>query len=203
MISDFIKKYDELFWDFKTCTPWELLIYLNATLDKVLDNLPDDFDLEDGVAIHKSAFVEKSAIVKGPAYIGPQCYIGSNTCLRGGVFFTNEVKIGNGCEVKSSIIFDGSALAHFNFVGDSIIGSNVNFEAGSIVCNHYNERVEKSIIAMWEGTVINTNVTKFGALVGDNTKVGANAVLSPGTILHKDSIIKRLQLIEQNPLFNE
>lgn len=44
-----------------------------------------------------------------------------------------------------------------------------------------------------------TGVEKFGALVGDNTKVGANAVLSPGTLLVQHSVVKRLELVTQVP----
>ena len=91
----------------------------------------------------------------------------------------------------------GSALAHFNFVGDSLIGSYVNMEAGSIIANHYNERLDKTIYVMLNKKKMKIEVTKFGALVGDHSKIGANAVLSPGTILLPESVIKRLELIEQ------
>ena len=107
------------------------------------------------------------------------------------------MKIGAGCEIKQSIIFSETAIAHFNYVGNSIIGSNVNFEAGSVAANHYNERKDKTISVLYNGNVIQTNVEKFGSLVGDDSKIGANAVLSPGTILSKNSIVGRLELVEQ------
>ncbi|SDZ08896.1 hypothetical protein SAMN05444397_103381 [Flavobacterium aquidurense] len=44
---------------------------------------------------------------------------------------------------------------------------------------------------------VETKTDKFGSIVGDNSKIGANAVLSPGTILEKCSIVKQLELIEQ------
>ena len=50
-----------------------------------------------------------------------------------------SVKIGPSSEVKSSIICFETAIAHLNYIGNSIIGQNVNFEAGSIAANHYNE----------------------------------------------------------------
>jgi hypothetical protein len=50
---------------------------------------------------------------------------------------------------------------------------------------------------MIDNKKINTGIEKFGALVGDYSKIGANAVLSPGTILPPKSIVKRLSLIEQ------
>ena len=95
------------------------------------------------------------------------------------------------------MIFGYSSIAHFNFIGDSIIGQHVNFEAGSITANHFNEREDKTIFVKSEGVIINTKVQKFGSLVGDYSKIGANAVLSPGTLLDKKSIVKRLELVEQ------
>jgi len=85
----------------------------------------------------------------------------------------------------------------FNFIGDSIIGSDVNFEAGSITANHFNERNDKRIFIKHNSDLIETNSTKFGSLVGDGSKVGANAVLSPGTILPKNTLVKRLELVDQ------
>lgn len=98
---------------------------------------------------------------------------------------------------KTAVIFDNSSIAHFNFIGNSVIGRNVNFEAGSITVNHYNERKNKQIFATHLGKLMDTQTEKFGSLVGDNSKIGANAVLSPGTILEMNSIVKRLELIEQ------
>ena len=112
-------------------------------------------------------------------------------------FFLDEhVRIGPGVEVKTSFIFSNSALAHFNFVGDSIVGSHVNMEAGAVIANHYNERKDKAIRAYLNGKVYETGLEKFGALIGDRCKIGANAVLSPGTVLPADTIVKRLQLVE-------
>lgn len=107
------------------------------------------------------------------------------------------MKIGPGCEIKQSILFDNTAIAHFNYVGNSIIGHHTNFEAGSICANHFNERQDKRIFITYKNELLDTKTEKFGSLVGDHSKIGANAVLSPGTILDKNSIVKRLELIEQ------
>ena len=112
-------------------------------------------------------------------------------------FLDNNVRIGPSSEIKSSIICAETAIAHLNYIGNSIVGQNVNFEAGSIAANHYNERSNKRILVKWNDEVIDIEVEKFGAVVGDNSKIGANGVLSPGTILPKNSIVKRLELIEQ------
>jgi bifunctional N-acetylglucosamine-1-phosphate-uridyltransferase/glucosamine-1-phosphate-acetyltransferase GlmU-like protein len=115
--------------------------------------------------VHPDAVLEPGAIIKPPGVIG--------------------VTVGPGVEVKSSLIGPGSALAHFNFVGDSILGADVNLEAGAVIANHWNERPD-------------TGRIKFGALIGDHCRIGANAVLSPGTILPPGTIVPRLALVDQS-----
>lgn len=177
--------------------PWEITHALSAILFERITEMGREYAIKEGVAIHETAQVEQGAILKAPAIVSEHCFIGANVLIRGGVYLGNSVRIGTGCEIKTSMIFSDSAIAHFNFIGDSIIGSHVNFEAGSITANHYNERENKLIAVIYNGTVIQTGVAKFGALVGDYSKIGANAVLSPGTILPPHSIVNRLQLIEQ------
>ena len=177
--------------------PWEMTNNLAAIIAEMIPQLNEDYIVDKGIAIHKSATVEQGAVLKAPVIIGMYCFIGANAYLRGGVYLDSGVKIGTGCEIKSSVIFSNSAIAHFNFIGDSIIGSQVNFEAGSITANHYNEKIDKNITVVYNSNILQTGVNKFGALVGDHSKIGANAVLSPGTILLPHSIVKRLELVDQ------
>ncbi len=196
-IDDFIQQFSIAFSNQKDWQPWEVTKNLSAILDQLILLLDDNYEVKDGIAIHKTAIIEHGVALKGPVIICENCFVGSNTCLRGGVYLAKSVVIGTGCEIKTSIIFSGSSIAHFNFIGDSIIGSSVNFEAGSLTANHFNERVDKKISVAFNSTIIATGTEKFGALVGDNSKVGANAVLSPGTLLNPGTIVKRLELIEQ------
>lgn len=81
---------------------------------------------------------------------------------------------------------------------DSIIGHDVNIEAGAILCNHYNEREDDTVFVHVDGQCISTLLHKFGSVVGDGCRIGANAVLSPGTLLKPYSIVRRLELVEQD-----
>lgn len=178
--------------------PWSIVAGLPRILELHMAGLDDAFSINGGIAIHKSARVDATAILKAPLVIDAEAYVGAYACLRGGVYIGKGSTVGHGAEVKSSVIMDHSAAAHFNFIGDSVIGSGVNFEAGSIVANHFNERTDKSILVTHHGMSVDTGVIKFGALVGDGSKIGANAVLSPGTILPKNSIVGRLELVDQS-----
>ncbi|MCB0629902.1 MAG: DapH/DapD/GlmU-related protein [Saprospiraceae bacterium] len=176
---------------------WAITHEIKAIVEQLICDLDHQYEVQNGIAIHKTALVEKGVTLKAPLIIGADCRIGAHAYFREGVFLDRSVKIGPGSEIKSSIICSNSAVAHLNYIGNSIIGSRVNFEAGSIAANHYNERSDKHISVKYRGEIIATGLTKFGSLVGDDSKIGANAVLSPGTILDKNSIVKRLELIEQ------
>ncbi len=192
--TDIIEQFPEL----SACPyPWQAIERIENLIRDAVSHLSGEYIIKDGVAIHTAARVDPAATILAPAIIAADSFVGLHSLLRGGVYVGRGSSIGPGCEVKHSLIGASTALAHFNFVGDSIIGSRVNFEAGSVTANHYNERHDKIISVMWDGKVIKTGITKFGACIGDDSKIGANAVTSPGTILSPRSIVRRLELIEQ------
>lgn len=178
--------------------PWLITQNLSSVLYELISALDSSFSVQEGIAIHASARVESGAVLKPPLILAANCFIGAHSYLRGGVFVADSVTIGPGCEIKSSVIATSTTIAHFNFIGDSLIGSHVNIEAGAVIANHHNDREDKRIIIYYEGQKIDTGAEKFGALVGDQSKIGANAVLSPGTVLQPGSIVPRLALIDQS-----
>jgi NDP-sugar pyrophosphorylase family protein len=196
-LSDYVARFNTLFPDLSHLLPWQVVAAASEILSDKIKMLPPDYAVQGLVAIHKDARIEEHVILKGPVILCAGCFIGAHAYIRNGVYIGEKASIGPGCEVKSSFIMPGAALAHFNFAGDSIIGSGVNMEAGSIIANHYNERTDKLIDVMLRGHRYATGITKFGGLVGDDSKIGANAVLSPGTILTPRSIVRRLELVEQ------
>lgn len=179
-------------------TPWALTAGLVAILRAHLAGLGPDYRIDGEIAIHRQAVIEPHAVIKPPCVIGSGCFVGSFAYLRGGVLLAEGAAVGPSVEVKSSILLKGAKIAHLSFVGDSLIGSGVNIEAGAMLANHRNERAEKEIRVAIDGVKRRTGVEKFGALVGDRSRIGANAVLAPGTILAPDSIVARLALVDQD-----
>jgi bifunctional N-acetylglucosamine-1-phosphate-uridyltransferase/glucosamine-1-phosphate-acetyltransferase GlmU-like protein len=195
--TNFITGFASQFPDHEGDLPWSVTAYMRETIRQRLKSLGKTYKIENEIAIHKSAVIESNVVLKGPLIIGPDCFIATSCYLRDGVWLIGTNSLGPGCEVKSSVLFPKTNLAHFNFVGDCIIGSDVNFEAGAVIANHYNERKDKNINAVLDKEVINTQSEKFGALVADGCRIGANAVLSPGTILTRGQVVARLQLVDQ------
>lgn len=183
---------------FGELAPWELTAQSEKRVRELLGDIDRDAFIVDGeIAVHRSAQVERGAVLKPPLIIGARCFIAAGAYLRGGCWLDADCILGPGAELKSSFVLAGTKLAHFNFVGDTVLGAGVNLEAGSIVCNYRNERDDKEIRVRQGGRLIGTGQTKFGALVGDGCRIGANAVLAPGALLAPGSVVPRLALVDQ------
>lgn len=139
------------------------------------------------VYIGEGTIVEDGAMIKGPAIIGSGCEIRHNAYLREDVIIGNNCVIGNSSEFKHCILFNGCQVPHFNYVGDSILGYKAHLGAGVKISNV--KLVPGNVRIHWNDEWMDTGLRKFGALLGDNTDVGCNTVLNPGSILGKGSVV--------------
>lgn len=135
----------------------------------------------DDIFIGEGAKVEPTAYIEGPAIIGPESIIGTAAYIRGGTILGRHCIIGHCTEAKNTIMIDNSAAPHFNFIGDSILGNNVNIGAGVVLANF---RLDAKPVPVGAES---TGLIKFGAALGDRVKVGCNSVLEPGTFLGPDT----------------
>jgi len=127
-------------------SPWEAVFKIETVIARLMDTIDlSEYEVCNGQAIHKSTVIESMAKVKGTMIIGPSCFIASGSLLRGGIILDARCIVGHCGELKTSIMLAGSKIAHLNFVGDSIIGSNVNIEGGAIIANYRNELSNKEI----------------------------------------------------------
>jgi bifunctional N-acetylglucosamine-1-phosphate-uridyltransferase/glucosamine-1-phosphate-acetyltransferase GlmU-like protein len=182
--------------------PWQLTGSSAAVVRRLLQDFdPSEFSVDGEIAVHRQAIVETGAVLKGPLILGARVFVAAGAYLRGGCWVGERCTFGPGAELKSSFVFSGTKLAHFNFVGDSILGSEVNLEAGSIVCNYRNERRDKEIRVRIGATLHGTGRDKFGAVIGDGCCIGANAVLAPGAVLARKSIVRRAELRDDEQAF--
>jgi NDP-sugar pyrophosphorylase family protein len=177
---------------------WQIIGQVEGLLQSGLRAIGSDYSLLGrGIAVHRSARIAASAELSGPVILGPGSRVGAYAILRGGVWADRDVTIGPHAEVKASLLFAGAAAAHRNYIGNSVIGSRVNLEAGVVLANHYNERQDRSISVLLGGNAVPTGLVKFGAILGDGCRVGANSVTSPGTLLAPGAVVPRLTLVDQ------
>ncbi len=197
-VSDYIANFSQSpLAPWADLAPWALAAQAPAIVRQLLAELPvDEYTVQDEIAIHRTAVVEPGALLKGPLIIGAHCFIASGSLLRGGCWVDAHCIIGPGAELKTTFMFSASKLAHFNFVGDSVLGHGINLEAGSIVANYRNERDDKDVQVRIDGELQRTGCDKFGGLLGDQCRIGANAVLAPGAILAPASVVGRGQVFD-------
>lgn len=173
--------------------PWEILNDLEKVIYEVGDSLnKEEYELSycennKPLWINKSAKISSKATLQGPLIICENVIIGPGAFIRNFVVLDKNVLVGNSSEVKTSVIFANSKVPHFNYVGDSIVGSNVNLGAGVKVSNLKNK--ESKITCKIDGEVLDTGLYKLGSIIGDNVKIGCNAVLNPGTIIGENTIV--------------
>lgn len=170
--------------------PWEALGEINEYIKKIGTDLNPDEYIKTGedIWISKSAVVAPSACINGPCIIGHNTEVRHCAFIRGGVIIGENCVIGNSTELKNCIIFDNVQVPHYNYVGDSILGYKSHMGAGSVTSNVKSDKTPV-IIKNINGETVNTNRKKCGAMVGDYTEVGCNAVLNPGTVIGRNSNI--------------
>ena len=150
--------------------------------------MSDDYELKgENIWIHKSAKVAVSANITGPCIIDEGAEIRPCAFVRGSAIIGKNCVFGNSCEIKNSIIFDNSQVPHFNYVGDSILGYHTHIAAGCIISNLKIDG--KNVIIKNKDDLIETNLRKVGAFLGDYAEVGCNSVLNPGTIIGSHTIV--------------
>ena len=137
----------------------------------------------EAVSIGKGTTIEHGAVIKGPAIIGANCQIRSNAYIRENVIVGDGCVLGNACEFKNSILFNDCQVPHFSYVGDSILGAHAHLGAGVILSN------VKSVGGTVKVGKLATGLHKFGAILGDGADIGCNCVLSPGSIIGRNSIL--------------
>ncbi|MFA6027760.1 MAG: DapH/DapD/GlmU-related protein [Patescibacteria group bacterium] len=177
---------------FGVANSWEVLPKIQEYCEKHLHpenagTMIGDPYIEWNVQIGEGTVIEPNVMIKGPTIIGKDCHIRSGAYIRGNTIIGDRVVVGNSTEIKNSLLFNDVAVPHYNYIGDSILGYKVHLGAGVILSNVTIPAKEIKIATMEKKHA--TGLKKFGALIGDNTEVGCNAVLNPGTVLGKGCLV--------------
>lgn len=139
------------------------------------------------VHIGEDCEIDPFVLIEGPVWIGDRVKIRSGALIRNGTILGNDVVIGHGAEIKNAHVAAGAKLQSNVFVGDSIIGHEVRVGSGTILANR---RFDQAMVFLdLEGTKVPVGRDKFGAVIGDRTRIGANATTAPGTLIGPDCII--------------
>jgi NDP-sugar pyrophosphorylase family protein len=143
--------------------------------------------IEGAVFIGPGTVVEPGANIQGPAWIGRNCRVGHGAYIRGNVIAGDGCVLGNSCEFKNAVLFNEAKVPHYSYVGDSVLGHRAHLGAGAILSNF---RLDGGDISVRDGASSTaTGRRKFGAIVGDRAEVGCQAVINPGSLLGRGSVV--------------
>ncbi len=131
------------------------------------------------VQLAAGTVVQAHCDLEGVVTHGP-CVIGPFARLRPGTELAAGVHVGNFVETKKAHIGENSKANHLSYLGDTIIGRNVNVGAGTITCNY--DGINKFVTTIEDGVFIGSNT----ALVAPVT-VGAEATIGAGSVITKDA----------------
>jgi UDP-N-acetylglucosamine diphosphorylase/glucosamine-1-phosphate N-acetyltransferase len=168
--------------------PWDILAANRMVMDTweeahisrhaVIDG---NVTLSGPVRIERGSVIKAGAVLAGPCYIGRNCYVGNNVLVRSYSSLGPASSIGYGVELKNCVLFGNSKVGRLSFVGDSVIGENVDIGSGTMTINENMDR--SSVVVDVRGEPLDSGLVKLGAFMGDDVKVGAGNTLSAGTVL--------------------
>ncbi|MBV5317332.1 MAG: hypothetical protein JZU50_05955 [Desulfobulbaceae bacterium] len=139
------------------------------------------------IKIGKGVLIESGALIKSPAIIGDYSEIRQGAYLRGYCLIGKRCVVGHTTEVKHSIFLNDAKAGHFAYLGDSILGGNVNLGAGTKCANL--RFLSGNVTVRTPDGIVDSGLRKFGAILGDGVQTGCNAVTSPGTIMGPESLL--------------
>ena len=139
------------------------------------------------VVVHATATIEASAHFIGPCLIEAEAEVRHGAYVRQFSWVCAGAVVGHNTEVKHSVLLPGAKAPHFNYVGDSILGKDVNLGAGTKLSNLRNDGEEVHL--RLDGQRLASGLRKFGAVLGEGCQLGCNSVTNPGTVLGPQSVV--------------
>lgn len=175
--------------------PWHILA-ANQMMMKRWNTtiIPDTVSIDPNVNIKgivhfgDNVHVCSGTSIVGPCYIGSNVFIGNNALIRKNASIGSDSKIGYGCEIKNAVLFGKSTVGRLSFIGDSVLGENVEMGSGCMTVNHSSLGNAIEFQAPGEEPV-STNLPKLGAFVGDNAIIGTAHTTAPGTYIAPETRI--------------
>ncbi|MDY6775281.1 MAG: bifunctional sugar-1-phosphate nucleotidylyltransferase/acetyltransferase [Halobacteria archaeon] len=163
--------------------PWEILEANTEILSR--NDRSIDGDVEDGVVVgdgnvvvEEGAEIKSGTRIEGDVVVKSGAVVGPNAYVRGSTTVGENAKVGSSVEVKNSVLMEGATAGHLSYIGDSVVGEDVNLGAGSMVANlrHDGENVRMNV----KGESVDTGRRKLGVVLGDGVKTGINTSLNAG-----------------------
>lgn len=177
--------------------PWNLL----DANKEFLKRLEADVGEIESATINGKVFMEKGSKIigshiEGDVYIGKNSVVGPNAYIKGPAAIGDNCKIGDSVTIKQSILFDNVTAKHLAYIGDSVVGSNVNFGSGTQIANFRFDAGNVNVLT--EKGWVNSGRKKLGAIIGDNVKFGVLSSTMPGKLIGANAWVHSGVIVNKN-----
>ena len=176
---------------FEGCTyPWEVIAKTKTFIKEFMSNenmqvnkakVGEFCSIEGNYFIDEGTVIHSNVCIQGPVLIGKNVEIQSGALIRPGTIIGDNAVVGHGSEVKNAILQNKAKVASLAFVGDTILGKSARIGSGVILANRRFD--QKNITVKINGEKIDVGTDFFGSIIGDSSRLGANAVSLPGTFI--------------------
>jgi len=181
--------------------PWDLFRYEEYLFDNFLeDKIGQDTEISKNAKIKGKVQIGRNVKIYRSEILGP-CYIGDNTIVETNSLICkysnleNNTYIGSFTQIKNCICQKNIKI-HSGFFGYSIMAQNCEIGAGTVLsCMRFDKEPVKTTL---KGERVSTGLRFFGAVLGENTKIGVNCSLMPGVMIGKDCIIGPHSFVKEN-----
>ncbi len=185
---------------FPVTYPWSVSdiarFMLNLKEEKKEGVIEEGALIEGKVIMEKGSIIKTGSIITGPVYLGKGTVVGPGAHIREYTILHDDCFLGRGAEIKNSIVFSRTRAPHFCYIGDSLLGEQCNIGAGVVLSNSLLR--DYSIKVIIEGKTIDTRRRKWGAVLGNGVKVGANVLVMPGIMVGENALIYPHTLVKRN-----
>jgi bifunctional UDP-N-acetylglucosamine pyrophosphorylase/glucosamine-1-phosphate N-acetyltransferase len=181
--------------------PWHLLDANEYLLDhyfapEILGEVSPAAHLNGAVHVGKGSIIQPGVVIDGPVCIGENSDIGPNCWLRPHTTVGDGCRVGHACEVKNTILMNGAKVPHLSYIGDSVLGEDVNLGAGTVTANfRHDGRTHGSVI---NGVLIDTGRRKLGAVFGDHVHTGIHTTVYPGRKLWPNTFTRPGDIVDRD-----
>ncbi|MCA9407670.1 MAG: NTP transferase domain-containing protein [Candidatus Omnitrophica bacterium] len=143
--------------------------------------------IDGGVKIGEDTVIRPFTVIEKDVTIGKKCAVGPFCRIRSGSKIADHVQLGNFTEVSRSKVGPNTIMKHFGYLGDSLVGANVNIGAGAVTANYDGQA--KNVTKISDGAFVGSDSVLIAPVrVGKNAYIGAGSVVTKGKSIPDSSI---------------
>lgn len=144
---------------------------------------PDSTYIDADAEVGRDTIIYPATYIEGDVKIGEGCKVGPFARIRPGTRISTRAEIGNFVELCRTIVGEGTKIKHHTYLGDTLVGKNVNIGAGVITANYDGSK-------KWTTEIDDEAFIGVGVRLIAPVKIGKGAKVGAGSVVTKNKDVK-------------